>query len=223
MSRFAVYILDSLNPETDLASLSDLELLQLLCSSAEDELPYKLFVGRFLPDLKKECRAICKRRKLDSHIGDQIAHECFEKLRKYKSFSTDKIRIPDDRKAILVYLYKNATRLFYDHYRKETKQNVSHRTYFDDIQESTTQSIDAKDLKKKKDITEFILKSLTPREQQVIFKDLEYKKHQKYLPGDVIEEMANEFKVKPDTIRKIRERAIAKIKNAINGINQAGK
>jgi DNA-directed RNA polymerase sigma subunit (sigma70/sigma32) len=51
--------------------------------------------------------------------------------------------------------------------------------------------------------------------------DLEYKRHYKYLPDDVIDGLATELNIKRDTVRKIRERAIEKIKDAINEINQA--
>ena len=65
-----------------------------------------------------------------------------------------------------------------------------------------------------------ILKKLNPKERKVLIKDIEYKRHQKYLPNDVIISLALELNVKRDTVRKIRERAIEKIKKAIDEINQ---
>jgi DNA-directed RNA polymerase sigma subunit (sigma70/sigma32) len=74
-------------------------------------------------------------------------------------------------------------------------------------------------LKNKKDIALSILQKLNKREQKVILKDIEYKKHFKYLPDDVTETLSVEMGVKKDTIRKIRKRAIEKINKLINGIN----
>jgi DNA-directed RNA polymerase specialized sigma24 family protein len=210
-----------LHLKTDYESLSDLELLELLCSSTDDTVPYAEFAKRFLPDLQKECKKVCKRRKLDPHIGTQIAHECLESLRKFKSFTRDKIKIPDERKAILVYLYASATNRFNDYYNAKKRKEIPIRSYFDDIQDEFAVLTDAKDLKKIKEFTEVILKKLTARERIVVLKDSDYKRHQKYLPDEVTTELVELLRVKPDSIRKIRERAITKIKNAINEINQS--
>jgi len=58
------------------------------------------------------------------------------------------------------------------------------------------------------------------KEQRVILTDLEYKRHHKYLPDDVIDTLAKQLNIKKDTVRKIRERAIEKIKKAIYEINK---
>jgi hypothetical protein len=54
-----------------------------------------------------------------------------------------------------------------------------------------------------------------------VLRDVEYKRHHKYLPDDVNESLSKELCIKKDTIRKIRERAIKKIKNAIDEINKS--
>jgi hypothetical protein len=48
---------------------------------------------------------------------------------------------------------------------------------------------------------------------------VEYKRHQHYLPDEVVSKLCEELNVKEATIRKLRERAIAKIKKEINVIN----
>lgn len=182
--------------------------------------PYNHFVTRFLPDLKNECRRICGARKLDHHIGEQIAHETFERVRKYKSFKKDEINIPDDRKAILVYLKKISIRLFNDHHAKEKKKDITHRTYFEDILLAASATVDVKALKNKKDVALLIFGRLNAKEKKVVLTDIEYKKHQKYLPDDVNSALAIELGVAVGTITKIRQRAIKKIKAAIDEINQ---
>jgi DNA-directed RNA polymerase specialized sigma24 family protein len=200
--------------------MSDVILLEQLCSNDDDHHHYTHFVNRFSSELQEECKRICSMRKLDHHIGQQIANETFERVRKYKSFKKDAIKLPNDRKAILVYLKKISIRLFNDHHRKENKKDVTHRTYFEDILLASNSDIDIKALKNTKDIALIIFKKLNIKEQKVVLTDIEYKKHQKYLTDDVTAVLAQELNIKPATIRKIRERAIKKIKEAIDEINQ---
>jgi len=200
--------------------MSDVQLLEQLCSTDNDEHHYNHFVNRFLPDLQSHCKKVCNTRKLDQHVGQQIAHETFERVRKYKSYKRDGSKIPDDRKSILVYLKKISIRLFNDHYSNEKKKDIVHRSYFDEILTAVSADVDVRALKNKKDVALLIFKKLNKKEQAVVAKDIEHKKHQKYLPDDVTAMLAAELKVKPDTIRKIRARAIEKIKTAINEVNQ---
>ena len=202
-----------------LKKLTDLELITTLCSTEDDAQAYEEFVYRFLPDVEKGCKGICKTRKLDLHVGQQIAHESFERVRKYKSFRKDGIKLHPDRKAVIVYLYRICTTLFNDHYNKNKKAEVVHKTYFDEISEAAT-TLDIKDLTKKRDLSVAIFNKLNPKEKQVFLTDLQYKKQQKYLPDEVTDNLAATLGVKPATIREIRERAIEKIKKAIDEINQ---
>jgi DNA-directed RNA polymerase specialized sigma24 family protein len=205
----------------DPSKLTDSELIEQLCSSKDDVLLYGEFVKRFNSDLQKECERICKNRKLDLHIGRQIAHDTFARLRKYKSFKTDEIKLVDRHRAILVYLTRISTRLFSDHHRNQKVETVIHKTYFEDILDSIEMpEEDVSRLKQIKEITVQIFRKLNAKEQKIILTDIDYKRHHKYLPDDIIESLAEEFGVKSDSIRKIRERAISKIKNAINEINE---
>lgn len=201
------------------SSVSDIQLLEDLCSTDDDAHLYEQFVKRFLPKVQEECTNICKRRKLDLHVGKQIAHETFERVRKYKSFKSDQIRIPNGKKAIHVYLMRIASHQFNTYQTKAKKEDVVHRTYFDDIVETSGESMNPEELQRKRDIAVAMFSRLSAREQKVILTDLEYKRSHKYLPDDVTEALAEEFKVKKDTIRKIRERALQKLKKAINEIN----
>lgn len=203
--------------------LSDLELLCNLCSIQDDQEVYDEFVRRFYKELKAECEKRCKARKLDKHLGIQVAHDTFEKVRRYKTFRADEMNIADSRKGILVYLFRISTNLFNDHHRKEKKQKeqVHHKMYFEDLIGSVSIKSDPARLKQIKDLTLQVFKRLNKKEQRVILVDIEYKKHHKYLPDDVNERLSTELGVKKDTVRKIRERAIQKIKKAIDEINQA--
>ena len=203
-----------------LIDISDSDLLVKLCSEKEDDVLYQEFVNRFLTELKEGCHKICNRRKLDLHIGTQIAHECFEKVRKYKSFKVDGITIKDSRKAVMAYLYRVSVNLFNDYQRSiERKESiVLNKTYFDNLLEDGELKNTPERLQKLKEKTLAIFKKLNSREQRVIVTDLEHKRSQKYLPDDIVELLAIELGVKKDTIRKIRERAIIKIKTALNEV-----
>lgn len=205
-------------PHLDL--LSDTELLLSLCSEENDHELYEEFVKRFLPELTDQCHKICNRRKLDLQIGSQIAHECFEKVRKYKSFKADEIKLRDSRKAVLAYLFKVAVNLFNDHQRAtDRKESLDvNKTYFGNLLEDREEKYPPEKLKELKEKALAAFKTLNSREQKVITTDLEHKRSQKYLPDEVIALLATEIGVKKDTIRKIRERAIVKIKNAINEV-----
>ena len=134
----------------ELSKLPDKELLRLLCSTADDDRIFNEFVNRFWPDIDKECSKICQNRKIDPQIGSEIAHETFDRVRKYKSFKEDEIKIKDDRKAILVYLIRISVRLFNNYHSKNNKQDIIHKTYFDDLADTVNGSFDVKDLKQKK-------------------------------------------------------------------------
>ena len=216
----SITILYQLGLQAAIAQMSDVQLLEELCSTEEDEHHYDQFVKRFLADVQKHCNAVCIARSMDKQVGQQIAHEVFERVRKYKTYSKDGSTLPDNRKAILVYLKRIATNLFNDYYNRVKKRDIPHRSYFDDIFEAARDKIDVKALKDKKDVALTIFKKLNKKEQTVVLKDIEYKKHQKYLPDDVTADLAHELKVRPDSIRKIRARAIEKIKSAIDEINK---
>lgn len=200
--------------------MSDVQLLETLCSTQDDQFLYAEFVKRFLVELQTFCDSVCQRRKLDPHIGRQIVHESFERVRKYKSYKKDGSTITDDQKAILSYLKRIATRLFNNHYSNQKKKDIVHKSYLDDIQLAVNDAVDARSLKNKKDLAKEIYGKLNKKEKAVIIKDLEYKKHQKYLPDDVTASLATDLQVQTGTIRKIRERAIEKIKKAIDEINR---
>ncbi len=201
------------------ASFTDIELLELLCSEEDDEPYFKLFVERFLDELKNECLRICRSRKLDHHIGIQISHETFERVRKYKSFKQDGIKMPDKHAGILVYLNRIAIHLFNDYYKGEKKNSIPHKTYFEEIQEGIPE-VNLATLKQTKEKALAIFKKLSEREKIVVLADIEHKKHQKYLSSDVTESLAARLGVQKDTIRKIRQRAIVKIKKELNEIYQ---
>lgn len=204
-----------------LTLLTDLDLLIALCTEQNDGELYSEFVRRFLPDVKEECIRIGNRRKVDKHLSLQIAHDTFEKVRKYKTFKTDGIKIPNSRKAILVYLYSIATNQFNDHYNREQKKNdnFNHKTYFDDLILHDGLELKPEVLLQLKERALKVISKLNKKEQAVFLTDLEYKKHQKYLPDEINEQLAKELGVKKESLRKIRERAITKIKIAFDEIN----
>lgn len=209
-----------MNLNINLIHLTDVALLEKLCSSDDDYELYNEFVKRFLTDITAHCADVCKKRNLESHVGKQIAHETFSNVRKYKSFKKDGIKLPDDRTAILVYLKRISVNLFNDFHNKNKKKTIIHKTYFDDILEANEDKLDAVSLKDKKEFALFIFSKLNKKEQTVILADIEHKKFQKYLPDDITEDLSVKLNVKKETIRKIRERAIEKIKAAINEFNE---
>lgn len=209
-----------MNLKTTLLQLTDVELLEQLCSSSDDNDFYEEFVRRFIVDLNEHCSSICKKRNLEPHIGQQITHEILERVRKYKSFRKDAIKIPNERVAVLVYLKRISLSLF-NNFHKESKVNpILNKSYFDDILESCESLEDAINLKNKKEIALFIFKKLNKKEQTIILADIEHKKFQKYLPDDITDNLSLSLNVKKDSIRKIRERAIQKIKIALNELNE---
>ena len=198
--------------------LSDADLLEYICTTDNGEVGYNEFVNRYSKDINDICKKLCKWRKLEEHIGIQIAHDALEKVRRLKSYRKDNSR-SNDKKAILGFFYTVCLNLFNDYYNKNKDKGefVSQPNYFDQISESlkdTAQSNEAK-----KEITAKILKKLNSKEIRVLTVDIEYKRHQKYLPDEIILELCEELKVKVSGIRKIRERAITKIKKEIDAIN----
>lgn len=198
----------------------DLDLVHMLCTSDEDQKPYNELVRRFLPEVKEGCKKKCKLKRLDPHIGEDIAHEVFARIRRSKHIKKEKIKNSDPHRGILAYLLVTAEHLFVDHFRQEKRSEEVHVTYFDQLQEQA-QAIDPEHLKSIKDIAETLFKKLNAKEQAVILADLEHKRVGKYLPDEINEALSKSLNVKPASIRKIRERAIAKLNGALNEINQA--
>ncbi len=222
LSRFRVIILrELLNKKTFVfGHLSDLELLEQLCSSTDDDICYAEFVGRFIDDIRLHCSTVCKKRELDTHIGGQIAHEIFERVRKYKSFKRDNISIPNHREAILIYLKRISVSLFNDYHKENQRKDVPNKSYFEDIFEAGEGLLDGADLKSKRDISVYLFRKLNKKEQKVILADIEHKKFQRYLPDDVTEELCLTLNIKKDAIRKIRERAKQKLMGALKDLNE---
>jgi len=202
----------------ELKKLDDISLLELICKADNNE-AYIEFVNRFYNDVLEQCEIKCKSRNIDLHIGQQIAHETFERIRKYKSFDKSKLNAKNQRKAILGWLYRFLIRLFYDYHNSLKNKEVQINSYFDDLADYA-EIIDLKNLAFKRDLAIIIYNKLNKKEKEVVLTDLEHKRGQKYLPDDVSESLANSLGVKKPTIRKIRQRAITKIKLALDEINQ---
>jgi RNA polymerase sigma factor (sigma-70 family) len=178
-------------------------------------------VNRFLTEVQTECLIICKRRKLDPHIGKQIAHDVFEKIRKYKSFKPERISATTSHKGILIYLYHISRNLFNDWHKNEKRDKEDYtNSYFEHLIESLVIPDTPDKLKWKRDVSSKIFNKLNKKEQAVVIADIEHKRLGVYLPDEVSENLALTLGVKKSTIRKIRERAIEKIKKAIDEINQ---
>ncbi|RPG36003.1 MAG: sigma-70 family RNA polymerase sigma factor [Muricauda sp. TMED12] len=198
--------------------LDDINLLEFVCESNSDE-AYQEFVNRYYHDVLEQCIIKCKSRNIDIHIGKQIAHDVFERVRKYKSFDKSKLNGENPRKAITGWLYRFIIRLFYDYHNTQKNNEVPINSYFDDLA-AEAGDIDVESLAFKRDLSVIIFGKLNKKEKEVILTDLEYKRGQKYLPDDVNESLANRLGVKKPTVRKIRERAIKKIKLALDEIKQ---
>lgn len=204
---------------SELKGLGEIELLEHLCTTNSAE-AYEEFVNRYYEDVFEQCKIKCKSRNVDLHIGKQIAHEVFERVRKYKSFDKSKLNTKNPRKAIIGWLYRVLIRLFYDYHNSQKKVDVQVNSYFDDFV-AEAGSINVENLAFKRDLSEIIIGKLNKKEKEVILTDLEYKRGQKYLPDDITESLAERLGVKKPTIRKIRERAINKIKLALDEIKQS--
>ncbi len=138
------------------------------------------------------------------------------------TFKIDNINRSVTHEGILVYLYRISRNLFNDWHNKEkkAKQEYVCKSYFEDLAESLAVPDTPDVLKWKRDVTLMIFKKLNQKEQAVVLADIDHKKHGVYLPDEITENLSFSLDVKKDTIRKIRERAIVKIKKTINEINQ---
>lgn len=206
--------------EAQYVNASDPELFHLICTVEDDDAPYKEFVRRFHPELKQFCKRTCELRKLDSHIGGTIAHDVFERVRKSKTFKKEYYKGGDGHKWVLAYLLRSASRLFLNHHNDQKRREELPDTYFDRLR-ALVEGIDPVKLKDVKDITEILVKKLTPNELAVALADLEYKRHAIYLPDDVTLALSEQLGLKPASLRKTRERYKKKLNKFFNEINEA--
>lgn len=202
----------------ELQHQSDTELLEFICSNDANDLSYGAFVNRYIKDVETECIKICERRKLDKHIGLQITHDAFAKIKKYRSFNKSKLKGNNERRAILGFIYVICINLFKDHHNRSNNDTTTNTTsYFDDLK--NTIKFDVRNNQQIKDYTLRILKKLNAKEIRVLQTDVEYKRHHKYLPDEVVVALCEELNVKEAGIRKLRERLTVKIKKEIDVIN----
>lgn len=199
-----------------LKDLDDISLLEGFTKTRDEEL-YNEFVKRYYSKVKDECIKKCKMRKIDVHIGEQIAHETFEKVKNTKTFKSEKLNSGDPKNAIKGWLYRISTNLFYDYHNSIEKKSEISVSYFDELASEVERN--PKKLLSKKELAKLVFSKLNVKEKEVVLTDIEYKRGMKYLPHDILESLAERINVKKDTVRKIRERAILKIKLAINEIN----
>ena len=196
---------------------SDIELLEFICNNDANDLSYSAFVNRYIKDVETECIKICERRKLDKHIGLQIAHDAFAKIKKYRSFNKSKLKGNNERRAILGFIYIICINLFKDYHNKNKETETNPTSYFDDLK--NTIKFNVNNNQQIKDYTLRILKKLNTKEIRVLQTDIEYKRHYKYLPDGVVAALCEELNVKESGIRKLRERLTVKIKKEIDIIN----
>lgn len=179
---------------------------------------YNEFVQRYYKDLKQESLLVCKKRKLDKHIGEQMTHDTFHRVRKTTSFDASRVSTKEPRKSILAWLFRIQSRLFYDFHKANKSKSEKVNFYLDEMK-GDLKIPSGSSLSKQKEIAERIFSKLSKKEKIVVLKDLEFKRFRKYHQTDIIEDLAEELGVKKDSIRKIRQRAKNKIQDAINEIN----
>lgn len=201
----------------ELQHQSDTELLEFICSNEANDLSYSIFVNRYIKDVETQCIKICERRKLDKHVGLQIAHDAFAKIKKYRSFNKSKLKGNNERRAILGFVYIICINLFKDYHNKNKETATNPTSYFDELK--STIKFDVKNNQQIKDYTLRILKKLNAKEIRVLQTDIEYKRHHKYLPDEVVSTLCEELNIKESGIRKLRERLTVKIKKEIDVIN----
>lgn len=202
---------------SEIKQLDDISLLEYLCDS-KCEVAYEEFVTRYYKIVKEQCLFKCKQRKLDKHIGEEIAHDTFEKVKRTNSFKREKLKGSDPVKAITGWLYRILNNQFYDYHNSKKKLDAPDESYFSELAQEFAES-HPDELMDLKEFAETILSKLNKKEKEVVLTDFEYKRGRKYLPPDINESLAVRIGVKPGTVRKIRERAIVKIKLAINEFN----
>jgi DNA-directed RNA polymerase specialized sigma24 family protein len=182
--------------------IDSIALLELIRDSDDDE-AYKEFVQRFLPIVKDQCLTKCKLRNVDKHVGLEIAHDTFEKIRKSKSFKREKLNGSDSKSMITGWLFRISSNLFYDYHNSQKCNNQVYESYIDQLFNKASEiSVDS--LAEKRDLSIKILQTLNSKEREVVLTDLEFKRSQKYLPEDANESLANRIGVKKNTVRKIR-------------------
>lgn len=205
----------------EIKQLPDADLLEYVCNVAGDEVAYSEFVNRYLPDTQTMCTKISGQRKLHVHVGLQISHDALAKFRGLKSFDRNKLKPPDDeRKSINNLIYAICVNLFNDHHKKENRQAPEKQSfYLDEIFENAFVNGKTLDNARKKELTARLFKRINKKEQKLLLADMEYKKHQLYLPDHIVASLCEELEVTDSGLRKMRERIIKKFNKEIDVIN----
>ncbi len=81
----------------------------------EAEDAFRAFCFRFTPELQKTCRIICSNKGYDNELGDEIAERALIRFLKYPKYDHAKCKCGDIDQCVLLYLFKFAKNLLYDH------------------------------------------------------------------------------------------------------------
>lgn len=172
------------------------------------------FMFRFQKDVLQKCREICPHFGYSKEDGDVIAEKVFEKFLKYPNgFNKTKCTKGDVNLCIKLYLYRIASRVLIDKKNQDNGIGVSPYSGNEEIvKEINIENLDLpantkKDLRKKKELIESALASLSPK-HKIIF--LTYQMHQKeghQMPRTLLKSLRNELDLTQNSIQVYKKEA----------------
>lgn len=213
-----------------LIEVSDWELIQTMAKwnsiPKEAESTFNEFYERYRSFLLKVCRKACQGFDSSNLLADDIFQNVFIKVR-YKAYTfklkddSTNTNISKDIKAWLARIARNELINFLRKNPDEMELSNPYRIRTHELNENpiyavTEEDKDAESLITKNSL-DSLLQLLNERESYILMTYMQfYDPHNpnKHLPDDILKGVCLKFNIKPGNVRKIKERAIEKLRIA---------
>ncbi|MBI2417418.1 MAG: sigma-70 family RNA polymerase sigma factor [Ignavibacteriales bacterium] len=204
----------------DLETLSTLEIIGLINKRKESggrdkaKAAFRLFCLRFGSELIKKSEIICKKWNLDSTIAIQVVDSTFKRFVKYGKFDLSKSKELDIDKAVLLYLFGIAQRIFADIWRNNHSNKHNPYTGKERVIRDFPQQLkgsDQSDTNSHSSVVMKALSTLTEKHRIVFLTYSSYECDGFKLPRKLLQELRSELNISQTTIRSYHFEAIKKV------------
>ena len=186
---------------------------------------FRTFCFRFSEDVQKKCRIICRKRRYDNTVADEIAQKTFERFYKYPRYDSQKCKSGDVDTCVKLYLYRFAANALSDY---ETMLKDGPNPFsgeeeiveeFPDIENMDLPPETKAKLEIQQGIIEKALERLGPKHKIIYLTYKQYESDTKdgyYLPRNLLKRLREKLNISQASIQVYKKEAFDKIAEYMN-------